>query len=370
MAADPSAPFYEIVRNRDKELSTLASNGSRLIGYFCTYTPVELIHASGFVPVRIMGGVDTTDKAYALTPDFICPYLRKAVERGLKGFYQCLSGVVQGYTCDAACGVANIWEENIGAEVFHILPLPYVDQPESRAFLRAEFMGLVEKLELAGGAWSQESQAASLALYGKIRTLMAELYTLRYERKLPLSAADFLHVVQAGFLIPPERYYALLTDLKKALPPTSAPRKGVPVLVSGSLIEEPEVLRILEESGGMVVADDLCTGLRNFVPAYGTGDDPIEQLIDRTMNHFPCPSRASAEDRLPRLLQLIDSAKARAVVFIFQKFCTPHLGDHPFLNAALRDRQIPSTMVELEESGIVEGQMRTRLEGFFEMIGG
>jgi benzoyl-CoA reductase subunit C len=370
MVSDPAAPFYEIVQNRDKELSSLASKGSRLIGYFCTYTPVELIHACGFIPVRIMGEVDTIDKAYALTPDFICPYLRKAVERGLKGFYKCLSGVVQGYTCDAACGVANIWEENIGADVFHILPLPYVDQPESRSFLRAELMGLVEKLEHAGGAYSHGRLAASLDLYGKIRTLMAELYALRYERKLSLSAADFLYVVQAGFLTPPERYYTLLTDLKKELPDTFNYGKGVPVLVSGSLIEEPEVLRILEESGGMVVADDLCTGLRNFVPAYGKGDDPVEQLIDRTMNRFPCPSRASAEDRLPRLLHLMDSAKARAVVFIFQKFCTPHLGDHPFLNAALKERQIPAMMVELEESGIVEGPMRTRLEGFFEMIGG
>ena len=302
MLSDPALPFYEIVRNRDHELSSLASAGNRLIGYFCTYTPVELIHASGFIPVRLMGEADTIDKAYALTPDFICPYLRRAVEKGLNGDYDCLSGIVQGYTCDAACGVANIWEANMGPEIFHILPLPYVDQPDSRSFLRAELMELVRKLEFAGGAYSPERLAASLDLYGKIRTLMTDLYTLRYERRLPLSAADFLYVVQAGFFTPPERYYTMLMDLNKALPTTINPRKGVPVLVSGSLIERPEVLRILEESGGMVVADDLCSGLRNFVPAYGRGADPLDQLIDRTMNRFPCPSRASAEVRLPRLL--------------------------------------------------------------------
>lgn len=368
MISDPAVPFYEIVRNMDKELSALASEGSRLIGYFCTYTPVELLHASGFIPVRIMGEVDKIEKAYSLTPDFICPYLRKAVEKGLNGSYKCLSGIVQGYTCDVTCGAANIWEANIGADLFHILPLPYVDQPASRAFLRAELMDLVEKIEHAGGIYSHERLAASLDLYGKIRTLMADLYALRYERKLSLSATDFLYVVQAGFITPPERYYTMLKDLKKALPDTFDPPKGIPVLVSGSLIEEPQVLRILEESGGMVVADDLCTGLRNFSPAYGKGDDPIEKLIDRTLNHFPCPSRASAEERLPRLLHLIESSKARAVVFIFQKFCTPHLGDHPFLTAALRERKIPDIMVEIEESGIMEGQMRTRFEGFFEML--
>ncbi|MDD5170008.1 MAG: 2-hydroxyacyl-CoA dehydratase family protein, partial [Syntrophales bacterium] len=160
----------------------------------------------------------------------------------------------------------------------------------------------------------------------------------------------------------------MLTELKKTLPQTASPGKGIPVLVSGSLIERPDVLCLLEESGGMVVADDLCTGLRNFVPAYGAGADPLDRLIDRTLNRFPCPSRASAEERLPRLLQLLESSKARAVVFIFQRFCTPHLGDHPFLSAALRERQIPSMMVEMEESGTMEGQMRTRFEGFFEML--
>ncbi len=368
MVSDLVLPFYEIVRNRDNELAALAFAGNRLIGYFCTYTPVELIHASGFVPVRIMGDVDTIDKAYALTPDFICPYLRKAVEKGLNGDYKCLSGVVQGYTCDAACGVANIWEENIGADVFHILPLPYVDQPTSRSFLRAELMDVVKKLGLAGGVYSPERLAASLDLYDNVRTLMAEFYALRYERKLPLSAADFLCVVQAGFLTLPERYYTMLTDLKKAIPHTFDPPKGIPVLISGSLIEEPDVLRMLEESGGVVVADDLCTGLRNFAPPYGKGADPIDRLIDRTMNRFPCPSRASAEVRLPRLLELMDSSKARGVVFIFQRFCTPHLGDHPFLSAALQERRIPSLMVEIEESGTLEGQMRTRFESFFEML--
>lgn len=150
MVSDLVLPFYEIVRNRDNELAALAFAGNRLIGYFCTYTPVELIHASGFVPVRIMGDVDTIDKAYALTPDFICPYLRKAVEKGLNGDYKCLSGVVQGYTCDAACGVANIWEENIGADVFHILPLPYVEPAHFKVFPPCRTHGRRQKTRACG----------------------------------------------------------------------------------------------------------------------------------------------------------------------------------------------------------------------------
>jgi len=57
------------------------------------------------------------------------------------------------------------------------------------------------------------------------------------------------------------------------------------------------------------------------------------------------------------------------VVFLIQKFCTPHLGDHPTLKAGLRKLNIPSIMIEIEEAGTMEGQNRTRLVSFFEMLG-
>jgi benzoyl-CoA reductase/2-hydroxyglutaryl-CoA dehydratase subunit BcrC/BadD/HgdB len=145
---------------------------------------------------------------------------------------------------------------------------------------------------------------------------------------------------------------------------------GVPILVSGSIIEEPRVLEILEESGARVVADDLCTGLRHFYPADGEGGGPIERLIDRYMNRFPCPSRSKAEDRITMISELIKRSGAEGVVFLFQKFCTPHLADHPALAKQLKQMGIPSIVVEMEEAGVNEGQLRTRLEAFFEMLRG
>jgi benzoyl-CoA reductase/2-hydroxyglutaryl-CoA dehydratase subunit BcrC/BadD/HgdB len=368
MVSDPIIPFYEIVSKGDAQLDELAAEGNKLIGYFCTYTPVELLYAAGFLPIRIMGETTKVEKAYNLIPDFICPYLRKAMERGLNGYYRNLSGIVQGYTCDVTCGLTNIWEENIGGGVFHILPLPYVNQPESQSFLRSGISELTEKLNQSGGNFTEQRLDDALKLYASIRTLMNELYSLRNQRRLPFSAREFLYVVNAGFVTPPELYYHMLKDLRKAVPDTPTTFSGIPVLVSGSLIEDPELLGILEESGGLVVADDLCTGYRNFNPPDGKGDNPVDRLIDRTMNRFPCPTRSSAEDRIPRLLGLMEGSGAQAVVFLIQKFCTPHLGDHPTLKAEFNRLNIPSMMIEIEEAGTMEGQNRTRLVSFFEML--
>jgi benzoyl-CoA reductase/2-hydroxyglutaryl-CoA dehydratase subunit BcrC/BadD/HgdB len=129
-------------------------------------------------------------------------------------------------------------------------------------------------------------------------------------------------------------------------------------------------MEILEESGGKVVADDLCTGFRHFFPPGGEGQSPLDQLIDRYINRFPCPSRTRARNRSPLIIELIRRSGSSGVIFLFQKFCTPHLADHPIITEALRRENIHSIMIEMEETGINEGQLRTRFEGFFEMLRG
>lgn len=259
-------PFKEAVMRAGRPLANLAAGGKRILGYFCTYTPVELIHACGIIPVRVMGGAGRVDKAYALTPEFICPYMRLSLERALAGEYDFLSGLVQGYSCDAACGLVNIWAENIRGEIFTSVPLPYNDTPESRKFLRANLEELVEKLQKTiGGVYSEAALEESLALYGGNRKVVLDLYESRYKGASPLSAKDLYYVVQTGFVTPPEAYRVMLSELKQAIH-HAPPRRidGAPILISGSLIEAPEVFDAIERCGGSIVADDLCTGLRSL----------------------------------------------------------------------------------------------------------
>jgi benzoyl-CoA reductase subunit C len=364
-----SKPFADAANGKNEQLSNLAAQGKKILGYFCTYTPIELIHASGFIPVRIQGGPGTITEADSLTPSFICPYMRQALEKALAGEYKYLSGIVQAYTCDVACGLTQIWQENISAEVFHSIPLPYNDGVDSRKFFHAAIEELNLKMQHIGGAFTEEALDASLGLYAEIRGLVLELYRLRYRRSLPLSAADVLSVIQAGFVTLPEDYLRMLKDLIAEVKDAEALRaSGIPVLVSGSLIEDPRILELLEHAGGSVVADDLCTGLRQFYPPAGDGRTAVERLIDRYTRRLPCPARSRAEERISVIFDLIRRSGARAVVFLFQKFCTPHLADHPVVSAALKEEGIPCLALEMGEMGADEGQSRTRLEAFFEML--
>ncbi|MBU3914265.1 2-hydroxyacyl-CoA dehydratase family protein [bacterium] len=362
-------PIVLALNRNQKQLNSLASSGNKIIGYFCTYTPVEVIDACGFIPVRITGGAGDVEKAYSLIPDFVCPFMKRSLEKALLGEYAFLSGVIQGYTCDIACGVTNIWENNIKGDLYHTLPLPYIDSPESRKYFRSNIKTMIVKLNEASGHFSEEALWDSIKVYSRIRELVEELYVKRKKGKSPLNSQDLWYINQAVATIPPRDCLVLLEELLTGIKNIEGIQAdGIPILISGSLIEAPDVFKSLEECGGKVVEDDLCTGIRAFSPASGEGKDPIDQIMDRHFKRFPCPSRAKAEDRFEHIKGLIAESGARGVIFLPQKFCAPHLSDIPFLSERLKEENIPTIVIEMDETWQTEGQFKTRLEGFFEML--
>jgi benzoyl-CoA reductase/2-hydroxyglutaryl-CoA dehydratase subunit BcrC/BadD/HgdB len=125
---------------------------------------------------------------------------------------------------------------------------------------------------------------------------------------------------------------------------------------------------MIASAGGRVAADDLCNGLRQVLPVTGTGGTPMDRLIHRTLHRFPCPSRSRAVDRASWLLDILQQSSAKGVIFIAQKFCTPHLADIPMLSGLLKEKGYPCLTIEMDETWELAGQVRTRLEGYFEMI--
>jgi benzoyl-CoA reductase/2-hydroxyglutaryl-CoA dehydratase subunit BcrC/BadD/HgdB len=370
MTNNPTDPFKGSIADSQKRLRALSASGQKIIGYFCTYTPVEILHAAGFIPVRITAGIGRMDKAAAHLPEFICPFMKLSLEKALGGQYDFLSGLVQGYSCDAACGLVNIWKDIFKDRLFHSLPIPYNNNPESRAYYRSAILELIGGLKTLGGHFSETALKNSMDLYSRIRSLQLELTDHRHKGNPAVSSSRLMTVVDAGFLTPPDHYLSMLRDFMDQLlqdPPEI--KDGFPVLVSGSLIEDPGVLDIIESSGGRVVADDLCNGFRQMFPPDGIGETPMDRVIDRYMNRFPCPARSRAVDRSRRLLDLARDFGARGVIFVVQKFCTPHLADYPAVSEALKKNGIPSILIEMDETWQMEAQLKTRLESFFEMTG-
>jgi benzoyl-CoA reductase/2-hydroxyglutaryl-CoA dehydratase subunit BcrC/BadD/HgdB len=362
-------PFTAAVNRSADYFYRLQLGGKKMIGYFCTYTPVEVIHAAGFIPVRLRGGPGPVEKAYAHVPDFICPYLKRCMENALDGRYGFLTGLVQGYTCDAACGVVNIFGDAVDLELIHTVPLPYADSEAARHYYQSVIATLAEKLNAIGGRFSPDALHRSIALYEKIYAIIDHLQQQRLDGHLSLDAVDLQTIMDAGDVLAPEDYLEMLENLR-SMPAESGQRTrdGCPVIISGSLLESPDIFSLIESAGGRVVADDLCTGWRRVYPDYGHSENPIDRLFYRHCTRRPCPSRSLAVDRSRVLADLSARSGAKAVVFMVQKFCTPHLADYPILSDELKAYGLSSLLLEVDETWQTGEQLKNRLESFFDMI--
>jgi len=74
MEAVATHNFSEIIENRTEYLREYKErSGRKIFGYFCTYTPEELLHAAGVHPVRLFGGTEDITQADTLIQSFGMP---------------------------------------------------------------------------------------------------------------------------------------------------------------------------------------------------------------------------------------------------------------------------------------------------------
>lgn len=352
---------FEIIKEQK------ARNGCAVIGTFCSYAPVEILHSFGIIPVRIWGESENLHKADALLQTYICPPARHLMALGLEGRYDFLDGVVHCYTCDAVCGLYNIWVRNLRPRFSHLISLPYTAIDEAISYTMAEFGIFTEKLgNFTGKKFAPESLQKSIALYNSARSLMREVYNLT-KSGFRISYSDICAMNICFETLPAENF---LAELRAYIETIKEKERGsgkkLKILISGSIISDISLMDFIEEVGGDIVADDACMGLRTLRDAI-PGGDPLQSLAGYYLSRPRCASRADFPSRKAYLLETLANFEIDAVIFIHQKFCDPHLSDHPFLKNILNGAGIPHMQLELEGDGFT-GRVRTRIDSFFEVL--
>jgi bzd-type benzoyl-CoA reductase N subunit len=341
--------------------------GHRAMGYFCTYVPEEIVHAAGYVPVRIRSSRQTHSHADAHLQSYTCALCRTALDQALRGELSFLEGVVFAHTCDTLQALADIWRMSFPDLYVETVVQPVnLSSPSTKPYLIAELQRFRRSLEeFTGQEVSDEAISASSALYNEKRHLMARLYELRDR----LTAPELYAITSAGFTMPLEEYNHLLRELVGLLDrEEKAPRKGPGLILIGAVLDDLAILSLIEESGAQVVGDDLCTGSRYFAQPVVASGDPIAALAERYLHRLPCPAKYHPDHQPGQhLLKLVSETKADGVVFVLQKFCDPHAFEYAIVKGKLEAATVPHLRLEMEHAPAPE-QWRTRLEAFLEMI--
>jgi benzoyl-CoA reductase subunit C len=358
----------DLIRRHMEIAQEERKRGRPVIGTLCSHVPVEILHASGALPLRLWGQSEEIGRADALLQTYICPPVRHIMALGLSGRYEFLDGLIHTYCCDATCGLFNIWRRNLKPRFSRMVSLPYQATEEAIDYAVAEFRDLSDSLAaFTGRPFSGNALAESIRLYEEARGLLRDLY----DRKLGGAAIPYQEIYRQNLLfqlLPIERFIPLCREYQPQTA-AAAPAKRIRILLSGSVVADEEILERIEELGGTIVADDTCLGLRLLQGRVAGDGDPLRALAAFYLERPPCASRADLPSRRDYLLSTIASAGVEAVIFVHQKFCDPHLSDHPLLKKTLEERGIPQLQFELEGEGMT-AQVQTRIEGFFEMLEG
>ena len=75
--------------------SYLENTDKKIVGFYCTYIPEELLHAANLLPYRIRStGNEDTDLGDVYMVRFTCSFVRMTLDLALKGGYDFLDGLI------------------------------------------------------------------------------------------------------------------------------------------------------------------------------------------------------------------------------------------------------------------------------------
>jgi len=364
-----ASSFRQLYQNRNDFLKNWKKQGKKVFGYFCTYTPEEIIYASGILPFRITADTVSTTLADAHLPDFICPFTRSCFDVALRGEYKDIDGYVSTYTCDTIRNVLWLWNRYIPAQFMHLISFPSGTTEKAFDFFLKELLRLKGRLEeFCGMDISNQSLSKAIKVYNENRMLLRKLYDLRKGNPPLISGTEAVEIVRSSMVVPKEEHTTLLKQfMSEVKDRTDFPEERVRMLVSGSFIQDIGLLQTIENSGGTIVADDLCLGSRYFWDRVDVNSEPLKAIAKRYLSRVKCPCRHPPEDRLDYIMKMIKEFKVEGVIFILQKFCDTHFFDYPFMEEKLKENGVPVLFIEVAHLTPM-GPIKTRVEAFIEML--
>jgi len=366
--------FRKLNENKHERLREWKKKtGKRVIGYFCSDTPVEIISAAGILPIRIFSGPYTITLASAHFPSFTCHFARCCLDLIMKGTYDYLDGLVQPKTCDCL---------SIGYEFQRInTPLPYqrfistpseMESPSAQSWWTKELQEFKDSLEdFIQSKISDDDLQKAIQIGNNNRALLRQVYELRKDSHPPLSGSEVLPIMLSGMAMPIEEHNLLLGKLLQELPKREErPQGKIRVMVIGSALDnsEMEILQEIEKLGGVIVTDDICTGTRHIFEDIATDGNPISAIALRYLKKIPCSTRHPFEPRFEHILKMVEEYKVQAVIFILEKYCDSQALAYPDIEKILREKKVNTLMIETGEVVASLAQIRTRAQALFETI--
>ncbi len=364
--------FREWEQNRhDYAKAWKEKTGGKVVGYFCTYVPEEILYAADILPVRILGSHEPHDVTEAHIFGMFCPFCRDCLAQGLKGRYDYLDGIMIAQSCLHIRQAYTSWEKHIPVDFSYYLPMPNnVQSPRAVTYLAGELKVFKSSLEKwIGKEISDEDIRRGIEVMNENRSLIHSLYDLKKQDSPPISGEETMEVAMSQQMVEKKEHSAALKTLVEQLSAQSGSgNNGTRLMILGSEDDDISFVNMVESVGATVVIDDHCVGTRYFWNNVDEGEDVFDAIARRYCERPACPSKDWIDrSRTEHILKLAGDYNVKGVIVIQQKFCDPHEIDIPAITKALNDAEIKTLFLEFDVT-VPIGQFKIRVEAFLEML--
>ena len=377
--------FEGLLDDADNELVRQAkAQGRKCVGSICYQVPEVLLDLPGAFTVRLRaprtGSIDMG--TYYMT-SFLCEYSRALLERAIEGGYQFLDCMI----APDGCTMINRCVENMellktmgGEDFFYrYLEVPMkADENALNMYVEQCREKVLKALnENLGIDTSDEALRKAVEDHNKVCRLITEIGNFRKEMNPRVTGYEFHILCMATYVCPKdlliEKLEETLEEIKNRQPDAKPPYRARVVLV-GSEIDEVDMVKLIEDSGALVVGDRFCYGSmpgREEIILNDT-EDVLTQICRHYMMASMCPRHMNSEKMARRREYVNEIAKeyhADGIIYEQMKFCDPWAYERMVGTYVMREEYgYPVLSIDRPYAVGNSGQIRTRVQAFVESI--
>ncbi|MFA4835839.1 MAG: 2-hydroxyacyl-CoA dehydratase family protein [Dehalococcoidia bacterium] len=351
-------------------------SGKKVVGFFCTYVPEEILYAADIMPYRVAApGCTQTTSADVYMTHLNCSFVRSCLEYAFEGKYRFLDGFVFTNSCDDIRRMSDVLRAVDPQKflVLDVIDVPKKVDDDGIWWYHLQLAGFKEKIEKAFGVKITEPKLKkAIEVYNETRSLLRQLYDLRRADKPPITGAETMKVLRAATSIPKERFNSLMKKLLqeiKGRQPVANYRARL-MISGGGGCDDPAYFDVMEQLGGLVVTDTDCFGARYFWnPVEVIEQDPLLGLARSYMERPSCARMGNRMDeRIDFMKDMVKSHKVDGIVFQTIRNCQIWGGQVLAIRDEMKKADIPLLTLDREYALSGTGQLKTRIQAFLERI--
>ena len=263
--------FEKLLESANNPLVQQAcAEGKHALAYTCYHMPEVLLNTGDCFSVRLRAPLTgSLDISSYYMSNFICDYCKSLLERGIEGGYNFLSALLATETCSEMNRALEHFEllHLVDNEQFFVtfLDMPFkVTDNTVRHYVDQLRRKVLEPLhEVYGVDVSDDALRKAVAEHNEVCRILTEIGETRKLDNPPITGYEYAVLVLVSYVCPKRLILPLLRETLaevKTREVDAQKNYRVRVAVVGSEIDDPDLIRLIESCGALVVADRYCYG--------------------------------------------------------------------------------------------------------------